>query len=56
MEDQTCILWLFENMKKFYVVTYAIKELTVLVSGVQQSVSVIQIHASSAFQILFPLR
>ena len=55
-EDQTCILWLFEHMKKFYIVIYVIKKLTVLVSDVQQSESVIHIHASIAFQILFPLR
>ena len=29
---------------------------TLLISGVQQSESVIHIHASIAFQILFPLR
>lgn len=29
MEDQTCILRLFENMKKFYIVIYGIKEQTV---------------------------
>ena len=29
MEDQTCVLWLFENMKKFYIVIYVIRELTV---------------------------
>ena len=30
MEDQTCVLWLFENMKKFYIVIYGIKDQTVL--------------------------
>ena len=30
MEDQTCVLRLFENMKKFYIVIYGIKEKTVL--------------------------
>ena len=43
-------------MKKFYIVIYVIKKLTVLVSDVQQSESVIHIQASIAFQILFPLR
>ena len=43
-------------MKKFYIVIYVIKKLTVLFSDVQQSESVIHIHASIAFQILFPLK
>ena len=45
----------FFSFLKFYIGVQLIKNV-VLVSGVQQSDSVIHIHVSIRFQILFPVR
>ena len=48
-------IFLIKKLKQFYIGVYLINSV-MLVSGVQQSDSIIHIHVSSLFQIIFPFR